>query len=102
MTGITDLNIVIGQGNAVNEVHNIRKQSLEFNQQFIAQDTELKKNIEKTRIQKSETENSIEIKKDEKKENNEDFEENQKDSKKNQTEEQSDQIENKHLIDIRI
>ena len=43
MASTTDMNIVLGQGNAVKEVHNVRKQNLELNQQFVAQQTEEKK-----------------------------------------------------------
>ena len=67
MTGTTDMNIVLGQGDAIKEVHNIKKQSLELNQQFIAQKTEDEKKEDKSKVKEFDTGNRIEVKEDEEK-----------------------------------
>ena len=64
MVGTANMNIVLGQGNAVKEVQNIKKQSLEMNQQFAAQHTEEKKKAEKSKIDAFETRNKIEVQDD--------------------------------------
>ena len=43
MTGASNMNIIVGQGTAIKEVHNVKKQNLEINQQFVAQETESQK-----------------------------------------------------------
>jgi len=101
MAGTTDINIVLGQGNAIKEVHNIRKQSLELNQQFIAQKTENEKKEDKSKVKEFDTGNRIEAKTDEEKKKNGDSEDNQKDSKKEKTEEKSNLSEG-NLIDITV
>ena len=65
MASSSDLNIVVGQGTAIKEVHNIRKQHLELNQHFVAQKAEDKKKENKSKIQKFDKGSSVEIKTDE-------------------------------------
>ena len=101
MASTTDMNIVLGQGNAIKEVHNVRKQNLELNQQFVVQETEDKKKEEKSKVRESESGNRVEIKGDEEKENKGGSEDNQEDSKKERSKEESDLSEGK-LIDIRV
>ena len=67
MSGITHMNVIIGQGNTVKEVHNVKKQSLEMNQQFVAQHSEDTKKEEKSKVEEFETKNRIEIKKEKEK-----------------------------------
>jgi hypothetical protein len=83
MASTTDMNIVIGQGNAIKEVHNVRKQSLELNQQFVPQ---------KIGIEEEEQGD----KRDKK-----NFGDDQRDSKEKQSGEESDQPEGS-LIDIKV
>jgi len=64
MAATTNMNIILGQGNAVNEVHNIKKQNLEMNQQFVAQETEGKKKEDKTKVQKFEAADKVAIHED--------------------------------------
>jgi hypothetical protein len=52
MTGTTDMNIIVGQGTAIKEVHNVKKQSLELNQHYVAQKTEEQKKNDKVKVQK--------------------------------------------------
>jgi len=101
MASTTDMNLVLAQGTAIKEVHNVRKQNLELNQQFVVQETEDKKKEEKSKVRESESGDRVEIKGDEEKENKGGAEDNQEDSKKERSKEESDLSEGK-LIDIRV
>ena len=101
MASTTDMNIVLGQGNAVKEVQNVRKQNLELNQQFVAQQTEEKKREDRVKVQEFETAKKIGIEEDEEKKNKEGSGQDKKGSKKEQSEEASNMSEGK-LIDIRV
>jgi len=101
MAGTTDINIVLGQGDAIKEVHNIRKQSLELNQQFVAQKTEDEKKENKSKVKEFDTGNRIEVKADEEKKKKGGSEDNQKDSKKEKIKEEPDLLEG-NLIDITV
>ena len=103
MAGTTDMNIVIGQGNAVKEVHNVRKQNLELNQQFVAQQTEQKKKEDKVTVQEFESPQRVRIEEEEKEEkrNKGGSREEQERSKEKQSNEESDPSEGK-LIDIKV
>ena len=56
MSNTTDMNIVLGQGSAIKEVHNIGRQNLELNQQVVAQKTEDKKKETRQWLRETETE----------------------------------------------
>lgn len=99
MPGSTDMNIILGQGTAIKEVHNVKKQNLEFNQQFVAQNTEDKKKEDKSKVQEFETSNKIDIKKD--KEKKKGKKGNKKDSKKKKQKEKINLSEGK-IIDITV
>ena len=101
MASTTDMNIVLGQGNAVKEVHNVRKQNLELNQQFVAQQTEEKKREDKVKVQEFETAKKIGIEEDEEKKKKKGSGQDEKGSKKEQSEEASNLSEG-NLIDIRV
>jgi len=105
MASTTDMNIVLGQGNAIKEVHNVRKQSLELNQQFVVQKTEDKKKEDRSRIQEFDSSSRIEIKADEEKEKEKErrpgSEDKEKGSRKEQSEEESD-LSGGSLIDIKV
>ena len=66
MSITNDMNIVIGQGTAIKEVHNVKKQNLEINQQFIAQAAGDEKREKKTKVQEFDTENKVAADRDEK------------------------------------
>ena len=102
MASTTDMNIVLGQGNAIKEVHNVRKQSLELNQQFVAQKAEDKKKEDQSKVQQSEAENRVEIKGDEEREKRKDPEDDQKDPEKEKLKEDDQFSGKKHLIDIKV
>jgi hypothetical protein len=53
MADTANLNIILSQGNAVNEVNNIRKQNLELNQQYVVQHSDIKKKKEREEVRKS-------------------------------------------------
>ncbi|UCG64978.1 MAG: hypothetical protein JSW12_20635 [Deltaproteobacteria bacterium] len=101
MASTTDMNIVLGQGNAVKEVHNVRKQNLELNQQFVAQQTEEKKTEDRVKVQEFETAKKIGIEEDEEKKKKKGSGQDEKGSKKEQSEEASNLSEG-NLIDIRV
>jgi hypothetical protein len=67
MASTTDMNIILGQGSAIKEVHNVKKQNLEISQQFVAQNIEGKKKEDKDKVQDFEQSNRIEIKNQEEK-----------------------------------
>ncbi len=97
MSGTTHMNVILGQGNTIKEVHNVKKQSLEMNQQFIAQKSEDTKREDKSKVQEFETKNRIEIKNDKEKKKD------QKGNKrKSNHEEQEDRLNSSEgkLIDI--
>ena len=103
MASTTDMNIVLGQGNAIKEVHNVRKQSLELNQQFFVQKTEDKKKEDRSRIQEFDSSSRIEIEADEEKEKEgrPGSEDKEKGSRKEHSEEESD-LSGGSLIDIKV
>ena len=57
------MNIVLGQGTAIKEVHNVKKQNLEVNQQCVVQHVEDKKKEDKNRVQDFEKSNRINMEK---------------------------------------
>lgn len=65
MSGTTEVNLILAQGNAVSEVQNIRKQVLELGQQAIAQKSEEKKKEEKAKVQEFQSADRIEIRTEE-------------------------------------
>ena len=101
MASTANMNIILGQGDAIKEVHNVRKQSLELNQHFVAQKTEDKRKEEKAKVQEFEAENRIEIKDDEEKKDKAGTEENKNGSKRKQSSEESDLSEGT-FIDIKV
>ena len=97
MSGTTHMNVILGQGNTIKEVHNVKKQNLEMNQQFVAQHSEDTKKEDKSKVQEFETKNRIEIKKE--KEKNKDQKGNKKKSNDEDQKEKINLSEGK-LIDI--
>ncbi len=99
MSTTTDMNIILGQGNTIKEIHNVKKQNLEVNQQFVAQQTDDLKKEDKSKVQEFETNNRIEIKKDK---------ERKKDQKKYKKKKDGEEEENNldlsegNVIDIRV
>jgi hypothetical protein len=99
MSGTTHMNAILGQGNTIKEVHNVKKQNLEMNQQFIAQQSEGIKKEDKSKVQEFEAKNKIESKKEKEKK------ENQKGNEKhsnNENQEEKRNLSEEKLIDIRV
>ena len=98
MSGTTHMNVILGQGNTIKEVHNVKKQNLEMNQQFVAQQSEVMKKEDKSKVEEFEAKNRIEIKKE--KERKKD----QKGKKKsnNENQEEKRKLSEGKLIDIRV
>ncbi|HSQ86262.1 MAG TPA: hypothetical protein VLM43_16240 [Desulfobacterales bacterium] len=99
MSGTTNMNIIIGQGTTIKEVHNVKKQSLEMNQQFVAQNSEDIKKEDKSKVQEFETKNKIEAEKEKEKQKD------QKGKKKkpsNKNKKEKINLSEGNLIDIRV
>ena len=99
MSGTTNMNIIIGQGTTIKEVHNVKKQSLEMNQQFVAQNSEDIKKEDKSKVQEFETKNRIEAEKEKEKQKD------QKGKKKkpsNKNKKEKINLSEGNLIDIRF
>ena len=101
MAATTNMNIILGQGTAVNEVHNIKKQNLEMNQQFVAQETEGKKKEDKTKVQKFEAADKVAIQEDEEKRDKKDARDKRKRATKRKIKGKSASPEG-NRIDIRV
>jgi hypothetical protein len=101
MAATTNMNIILGQGNAVNEVQNIRKQTLELNQQFVAQETDGKKKEDKTKVQKFEASDKVAIQEDEQKKGSKGLKKKRKRSIKRKSKAESMTSGGNH-IDIRV
>lgn len=99
MSGSTHMNIILGQGSTIKEVHNVKKQNLEINHQVIAQKSEDMKKEDKSKVQNYETKNRIEIKNDKEKKN--DQKGNKKESNHEKQEDKLNLSEEK-VIDIRV
>jgi len=99
MSGTTHMNIILGQGNTIKEVHNVKKQNLEMNQQFVAQKAEDMKKEDKSKVEEFETKNRIEVKKE--KEEKKDQKRNKKESK-NESQKENLNLSEGKLIDIRV
>ncbi|PNX50309.1 MAG: hypothetical protein BV456_07125 [Thermoplasmata archaeon M8B2D] len=99
MSGTTNMNIIIGQGSTIKEVHNVKKQNLEMNQQFVAQNSEDIKKEDKSKVQEFETKNKIEAEKEKEKQKD------QKGKKKkpsNKNKKEKINLSEGNLIDIRV
>lgn len=99
MASTTDMNIILGQGSAIKEVHNVKKQNLEISQQFVAQNTEEKKKEEKDKVQDFEKSNRIDIKNDQEKKKG------KKDNKRGVTkkkQEEKNNLSEGNIIDITV
>ena len=101
MTGTGDMNIIVGQGTAVKEVHNTKKLNLEINQQFIAQEVEDQKKKDKSKIQKLKNGDKVKIESDQEDRRKEEKKNNKKGSKKKKSDDEFKMNASK-LIDITV
>jgi hypothetical protein len=97
------MNVILGQGTAIKEIHNVKKQNLEVNQQFVAQNAEDEKKEDKTKVKKLDEQNKVEIKsdKDKEKEDKKKKKDDQKGSSKKKLEDEVTFSEG-NLIDIKV
>jgi hypothetical protein len=99
MSSTTNMNIILGQGSAVKEVHNVKKQNLEVNQQCVAQHVEDKKKEDKDKIQDFEKSNRVDMEND--KEKKKGKKSNKRGAEKEKQKQKNDFLQSK-IIDIRV
>lgn len=99
MGNSSNIDIILSQGTAVQEIHNIRKHSLELNQQYVTQQAEIRKKEDKKKVLESNAGGHVEI-------GNEN--ERKKMKRQNQEQKNKDTVENEsmpsdeHIIDITV
>jgi len=103
MSGTTHLNVIIGQGSTIKEVHNVKKQNLEMNQQVVAQKSEDVRIEDKSKVEEFETKNRIEVKKEKDKDkDNKKYKKAIKEKKHNKNKVGKKDLSEGKLIDIRV
>lgn len=101
MSSTTNMNIVLIQGAAVKEIQNVRKQTLDLNQQYVAQHTEILKKQNKEKVPELKPADHVEIEKENEKKNLKDRKQEQKDPPEDTFEEES-ALSGDHFIDITV
>ncbi|RPH51310.1 MAG: hypothetical protein EHM85_07215 [Desulfobacteraceae bacterium] len=101
MSGTTNMNIVLSQGTAVKEVHNVRKQSLDLNQQYVVQHAEILRKEDKEKVPEPRLDYKVEINKDNQMKNMKDRKEGEKDCEEETPDEETEPS-GDHLIDITV
>ncbi|MBA3037556.1 MAG: hypothetical protein FP814_13825 [Desulfobacterium sp.] len=61
MSSSSNINSILSQSTAIKEIHNVRKQSLELNQQYVAQHAEIRKEEDKRKVLESNAGGHVEI-----------------------------------------
>ncbi len=101
MSSTSNINMVLSQGSAIKEIHNVRKQSLELNQQYVAQHAEIRKKEHKGKVLESNAGSHVEIR-----DENEKNKMKKQDQKENNPSEDTTDNESKpsdeHIIDITV
>lgn len=98
MSSTSGMNIILGQANAIKEVHNVTKQNLELNQQLVAQNAVEKRREDKSKVKKSESGDRVEINTDEDKKEKKDA----KDDKERLKKEKEKNASEGSFIDIKV
>ena len=101
MAGTSGMNIVLGQGSAIKELHNVRRQSLDMNQQFVAQNMDEKKKEGRQKVEEFEDGHKIETKDDQEEGGEGGLRHEQKGKERKQGEGESGMSQG-NLIDIRV
>jgi len=99
MASTTNMNIILGQGSAIKEVHNVKKQNLEISQQVVSQNIEEKKKEEKDKVKDFGKSNRIDIKNDQEKKKG------KKDNKRGaikKKQEEKNNLSERNIIDITV
>ena len=95
------MNIVLTQGTAVKEVQNVRKQTLDLNQQYIAQHTEILKRQDKEKVPELKPADYVKIEKENEKKSLKDRKQEQNDPEEETFEEEA-APSGDHIIDIMV
>jgi hypothetical protein len=61
MSSYSNINSILSQGTAIKEIQNVRKQSLELNQQYVVQHAQTQKKEEKNKVSESNAGGHVEI-----------------------------------------
>lgn len=101
MSGTTNINIVLSQGTAVKEVQNIRKQSLDLNQQYVVQHAESLRKEDKEKVPEAKPGDHVEISKENEMKNMKDRKKRQNDFEEDPADEETEPL-GEHLIDITV
>jgi len=101
MSSTTDINIVLSQGTAVKEVQNVRKQSLDLNQQYVGQHAEIQRKEDKEKVPEPKPGDYVEISKENETKNMKEHKEGQNDSGEDPADEETEPL-GDHLIDITV
>jgi len=101
MGSSTDMNIILGQGNAIKEVQQVRRDHLELNQQGVSQQAEARKKHEKSRVQTFDAKERVTLRPDEEKKRQERNREGEKRKPKKRESEGSEYAEG-DFIDIKV
>jgi hypothetical protein len=101
MASDTNINAILTQGNTVKNIFNAKKQSLELQQQFAAQQTEVKSKKDRVKVKTFETDNRIEQREENEKNKKEDL---RKHKKKFETKAKKEDTRKKEgsLLDIKV
>ncbi|MDP2862623.1 MAG: hypothetical protein Q8N95_07515 [Desulfobacterales bacterium] len=98
---MTDMNIVLSQGSAVKEVQNVRKQSLDLNQQYVAQHAEILRKEDKEKVPEPKPGDHVEISEENEMKNMKDRKEGQNDCEEDPADEEKEPL-GEHFIDITV
>jgi hypothetical protein len=101
MSSTTNINIVLNQGAAVKEIQNVRKQTLDLNQQYVAQQTEIHKRQEKEKVPELKSADYVKIEKENEKKNLNDRKQGQQNPAKDTSEGET-APSGEHFIDITV
>jgi len=101
MSGTTNLDIVLSQGTAVKEVQNVRKQSLDMNQQYVVQHAEILRKEDKEKVPEPKARDHVEISKENEKKNMKNSKDGRNDCEKDPADEEKESL-GDHLIDITV
>jgi len=101
MSGMTDMNIVLSQGTAVKEVQNVRKQSLDLNQQYVVQHAEILREEDKKKVPETKPGDHVEISKENERKSMKERKGGQNDWDEDPADEEKEPLRD-HLIDITV
>ena len=102
MTSMTDMNIVLGQGDAVKEVHGARRQNLGMNQQAVPQEAAARVRRQKQKIQAPETDKGVYLRREKEKKDGEEAGYDQQGSREKNKEEDGCETLEVNRIDIMV